>query len=167
MKTYSLVFVLSTVIFAQEISNGVYTQQTTSSLKYSDSRILFREIMKIGAILVGIAEENDFEVVKVDIDLVGKSNAKQTLKVFSQEFAYTVSVAGSPSRIDDTDLRIYYVSDNGDKILVAEDKKVDYVAAVSFTPVVSGTYLIETQAYKMKPGHERSMGFYFLVIAHN
>lgn len=166
MRGLSLIFTLSIVAFAQEYSNGIYTQQS-SNLKYADSRVLFREIMKIGAILVGIAEENDFEVVKVDIDLVGKRNAKQTLKVFSQEFAYTVSVAGSPSRIEDTDLRIYYVSDNGEKILVARDEKVDYVAAVSFSPTVSGTYLIETQAYKMKTGYENSMGYYFLVISHN
>lgn len=155
------------LISASALFSQVYQPQT-SAMKYSESHALFREIMTVGAFMVNTAQKNDLEVVKIDIDLVGKSNPKKTLKVFSKEYRYVITVAGQPSRIIDTDLRVYYLPpQGGDAILVAKDEKVDYLAAIEFSPPANGTYMIVTDAYEMKNGYESSMGYYFMIVAHN
>lgn len=145
----------------------VFCTQTYSELKYQDSYIMFREIMKLGSIAVAAAEENNLEVVKIDIDLVGKGNPKQTLKKLSYGFNYAIIAVGSPTRIKDLDIKVYYLTNDGQQVLVAKDQSIESVAKVEFTPTVSGTYFIVIDAYEMAPGYLGTMGYYFLTIAHD
>lgn len=145
----------------------VFCTQTYSELKYQDSYIMFREIMKLGSIAVAAAEENNLEVVKIDIDLVGKGNSKQTLKKLSTGYNYAMIAVGSPSRIKDLDIKVFYITSDGQQVLVARDQSVESVAKVNFMPTVAGTYIIVIDAYEMEPGYLGSMGYYFLTIAHD
>jgi len=145
----------------------VFCTQTYSELKYKDSYDLFREIMALGSILVTTAEKNDLEVVKVDIDLVGKGNPKQTLKKLSVGFNYAMVAVGNPSRIKDLDIKVYYITSDGQQILMAKDQAEESVAKVVFTPIASGTYLIIIEAYEMIPGYSETNGYYFLCIEHD
>lgn len=159
-------------MFKQMVTTAVLTlsifcTQTYSELKYQESYTMFREIMKLGSIAVAAAEENNLEVVKIDIDLVGKGNSKQTLKKLSTGFNYAMIAVGSPSRIKDLDIRVFYITSDGQQILVARDQSVESVAKVNFIPSVAGTYLIIIDAYEMQPGYLGSMGYYFLTVAHD
>jgi len=141
--------------------------QTSTGTKYADSRKLFREVMGAGSVMVSTMEKLDWEVVKIDMDLVGVGNDKQTIKKMSSNFSYIVSAVGQPSRIADLDLQVFYVGADGSTTLIASDNKIDNDPTVSFQPPVSGTYMIVIKAAKMVEGSEGAMGFYFLAIAHS
>jgi len=123
--------------------------------------------MALGSVFVSTAEENNLEIVKIDIDLVGKGNPKQTLKKFSVGFNYAIIAVGIPSRIKDLDIKVFFITNDGEQVLVASDQAVESVAKIAFTPTVSGTYLIVIDAYEMTPDYVGSMGYYFLSIAHD
>lgn len=154
-------------LFVTTLMLCVFGTQTYSQSKYQESYIMFREIMKLGSVAVAAAEENNLEVVKIDIDLVGKGNSKQTLKKLSNSFNYAIVAVGSPSRIKDLDIKVYYLTSDGQQVLVAKDQSVDSIAKVEFTPTVSGTYIIVIDAYEMVPGYLGTMGYYFLTITHD
>ena len=109
------------------------------------------------------------EVVKVDMDLVGTKAEKQVVKYMSAGYSYLISAVGQPSRISDLDIEVYYLvpEENGESVLVALDKKTDNTPAVTLNPTVSGTYIIKVKAASMRKGYEDTMGFYFLIVAHN
>jgi hypothetical protein len=122
--------------------------------------------MAAGAVIVSYMEEKDFEIVKLDMDLIGTNLNKQTLKMLSSNFTYLIIATGQPSRISDLDIEVYYI-DGDNTSLVTKDDDLDNNPAVSFKPYVNGTYLINIKAAKMLPGYEQSLGYYFLTVAHD
>jgi len=152
------------VLFTMLIS---LIQAESPGNKYENSRKLFREAMAGGAVLVQLLESKDLEVVKIDMDLVSTANEKQTLKRMSTDFSYIVTAIGQPSRIEDLDIKVYFVGDGGKLILIAEDNKADNTPVVTFTPPAAGSYMISIKVASMIEGHEGESGFYFLTIAHD
>jgi len=132
--------------------------------KYAYARQIFRETMAELASTVSIMENNDLEVVKIDMDLVGLDNPTQTLKKLTAKLNYVISVSGQPSRIDTLALAVFYVPSNGEIEFLKDD--VHAKPTVTLTPTESGVYMIVVKAVKMKPGKENTMGYYSLAIAH-
>jgi hypothetical protein len=138
---------------------------------YDESRLLFREIMAAGAERVHLFEAYDWEVVKVDIDLVGIVVEKSTLKVMSSDYTYIITATGQPSRIKDLDIKVYFLpataGSNADPYLVQQDVAVDNTPSLTFKPYATGTYMITISAAAMMQGQENANGYYFLTIGHD
>lgn len=133
---------------------------------YAGSRALFREALGAGLNLITIFENLDMEVVKIDMDLIGITNPKQSVKTLSAGFSYTITACGQPSLIKDLDIVVHLATSSGEPVFIAQDKAVDNSPTVTFTPIISGTYIISISAASMLPGYENNMGFYFLAVAH-
>jgi hypothetical protein len=134
---------------------------------YDDSYKLLSSILELGAITYKGCQKRDLEIVKIDIDLVGKRNPKQTIKRMSSNFRYVLVCVGEPTRIKDIDIKVYYVASDGSYILIVKDDKVDPVAEVTVENPTNGSYVIQIEAYEMQPGYEGSMGYYYLTVAHD
>jgi hypothetical protein len=134
---------------------------------YDQSYERLDNILRLGGILYNECKKRDMEIVKIDIDIVGKNSPKQTLKKMSSEFNYDVCCVGDPERIKDLDIKVFYVASDGTLVLVTKDTKVDPTAEVTIEHPTSGSYLIEIEAYEMQTGYENGMSYYYLTVAHN
>lgn len=137
--------------------------------KYTESYRLLNEILGYGAIAVGEAQKADFETVKIDVDLVGfgGDRSKNVLKHLSNEFTYNICCFVPPSIVEDVDVKVYYITKDGEYILVASDEDVTSSAIFDFKPSVTGSYVLNISAYKMVPGYENRMTYYCLTMVHD
>jgi hypothetical protein len=121
-----------------------------------------KPIMQDAMIYVDTIEAHNYEVVRMEFDLVSKTKNKETFRQMSTDYTYSVWVFGD-FRFDDIDVAIYQDM-NGSWKQVAKDNSAESNALVTFKPEVDGMYKIEVIAYKFKPDY--SIGHYGLIIFH-
>jgi hypothetical protein len=138
-----------------------------SQTKYSDSRVLFRNIMSKGSSIVGFMESKDLEVVKIDVDLISPERDKQVIKGFSDSHVYLVSAIGQPSVIEFMSISIYRITPDAGTVLEASSEDNINCPRIVFKPEASGDYLISLKVLKMVEGSQNPMGYFFLAIAHD
>jgi hypothetical protein len=131
---------------------------------YDMSYQLLDNILKLGAISFNACHDRDLEIVKIDIDLVGKGNAKQVVKMMGSEFKYTIFCIGEPTRIKDINIRVLYIVPGGGTREVVGDETADPTAEVQLNNPISGNYIIVVDAVEMQPG--MTMGYFYLCVAH-
>jgi hypothetical protein len=111
------------------------------------------------SILEGI-EERNFEVVRIEADLV--SDSKWTLRELQHGWTYGI-VAFGDFRIADIDVVVYKFV-GGNWVKIQQDDSEAPRATVTISPETTGTYKIEVQVYRFAPGY--SVGHYGLIIFH-
>lgn len=132
---------------------------------YDESYRLLRNILKLGAALNDSCHVYGMEVVKVDVDLIGKDIPKQVVKKLSSDFKYSIYCLGDPERIKDIDIKVYLINPNGGTVELVKDESTNPTAEVQLEFPVSGDYIIRVNAFEMQPGF--TMGYFYLCIAHN
>jgi len=127
---------------------------------YKESYALLDNTLYIGAQLYNACKRHGYEIVKIDVDLVGAGteNSKGVLKNLSSDFNYTICCIGERTRIKSIELKVLRLKD---EVLVGQDT----VQVVLKNPV-TGNYMIEISAV-MQAGFENEMGYFYLTIAHD
>jgi len=121
-----------------------------------------KPIMQDAMIYVDTIEAHDYEVVRMEFDLVSKSKNKETFRQMSTDYTYSVWVFGD-YRFEDIDVAVYQ-DVNGSWQQVSKDNSAESNALVTFQPKVAGMYKIEVIAYKFKPDY--TIGHYGLIVFH-
>jgi hypothetical protein len=134
---------------------------------YSNSYFLLDNTLSLGAVMYNECKKRNLEIVKIDIDLIGKGAPKQVLKRMSPNFTYSICCIGEPSRIKDIDLKVYLITTEGKLVLVGKDDKTDIAAEVTLEEPTAGNYMIDVSAFEMQEGFEESMGYFYLTVAHD
>jgi hypothetical protein len=125
---------------------------------YDESYTLLANILKLGGVAFSECQKRDLEIVKIDVDLIGKFNSKTVLKTLSSNYNYHFICVGEPSRIKDIDIKVYFVTTGGELVLITKDEKVGQVAKVVIQNPTAGTYAIQLEAYTMQPEYITSLG---------
>jgi hypothetical protein len=105
-------------------------------------------------------ENNRFEVVRMELDLV--SSTKSTLRELHQGWNYGL-VAFGDYRIADIDVVVHKFI-GGQWVEIQRDESTARRAAVEITPAYTGTYKIDVRVYSFQPGY--NVGHYGLVVFH-
>jgi hypothetical protein len=132
---------------------------------YDESYRLLGNILAIGNGTNAVYRERDMEIVKIDIDLIGKGIPKQVVKKLSGDFTYTIFCLGDPERIKDINIKVYYIIPGGGTLEVAKDDRADPTAEVRLENPTPGDYIIFVDAFEMQSGV--TMGYFYLCVAHN
>lgn len=121
-----------------------------------------KPIMEDAMIYIDTIEAHNYEVVRMEFDLVSQSKNKETFRQMSSDYTYSVWVFGD-FRFADIDVAVYQDM-GGSWKQVAKDNSAESNALVTFKPEVGGMYKIEVIAYKFKPDY--TIGHYGLIIFH-
>jgi hypothetical protein len=130
---------------------------------YTGSYTLLDNTLTMGAQLYNSCKRHGYEIVKIDVDLVGagSENSKRVLKSLSSNFNYTICCLGEQTRVRLIYLKVYRLEASGGAEFIKED-----TTQLTLRNPVSGSYMIEIRA-AMQEGFERDMGYYYLTIAHD
>jgi hypothetical protein len=114
--------------------------------------------------VINIAEGNGLEIVRIEFDIVKKDSPKESYRILTTDWTYRVGVFGD-DRVEDMDLEIYQMQDDGSYVFINRDSKVDPVAMVDFTPTKTTWYKFVVKCYKLKEGYDGA--HYGLLVLHN
>jgi hypothetical protein len=133
---------------------------------YDESNQLLDKIMVLGDGAKSAYQKAGMEIVKIDVDLVGKGLPKQVVKKFSGDFKYTIFCIGDPTRIKDIAIKVLYINPTGGTVKISEDDKGNGPSVIVplYNPT-PGDYIIVIDAPEMQPGI--GMGYFYLLIAHD
>lgn len=142
---------------------------------YTGSYKLLDNTLYMGAELYNACKKHGYEIVKIDVDLVGAGtvNSKRVLKNLSSQFNYTICCVGEQTRVKSVSLKIYRLkeahgvrSSSYGSDLIAQDTTRGYASELKLDHPDNGNYMIEISA-TMQEGFDQDMGYYYLTIAHD
>jgi Asp-tRNA(Asn)/Glu-tRNA(Gln) amidotransferase A subunit family amidase len=113
--------------------------------------------------VVSTAESNNYEIVRIEFDIIKKNSPKESYRILSTDWTYRVGVFGD-NRTEDMDIEIYQFQTDGTYILVGKDSKVDPIAMYDFKPTKTTWYKFVVKCYKFKTGYEGA--HYGLLVFH-
>lgn len=128
---------------------------------YDDGTSMFPIINKSREIVSFIEDEMNYEVVRIELDILRTS--KTIVRTLSSDYNYAI-VAYGDSRFKDIDVKVY-AKYGGEWELVSQDTDSEPVAIASVEPSYTREYMIEITAYEFYSGYD--VGHYGLVICHN
>ena len=143
-------------VFTAAISFG----QKNYSYLDNDKGTSMEPILAAAKPLVEIIESKDFEIVRMEYDLI--FDKKSTYRTLYEGWKYGIAAFGD-YRIKDIDITVYRER-RGKWKKVEEDAENDDVATVSIKPRSDEEYKIVISVYKFNRGY--SVGHYGLMIFH-
>lgn len=139
---------------------GISLAQKDLSHLDNDKGTSMEPILAAARPLVEEIEDGDFEIVRMEYDLV--FSEKSTYRTLFDGWTYGIAAFGD-YRIKDIDLSVYKKS-NGRWKLVEEDAENDDVATVTIKPRTKEEYKIVVSVYRFNKGY--NVGHYGLMIFH-
>ena len=139
---------------------GISLAQKDLSYLDNDKGTSMEPILAAARPLVEEIEDGDFEIVRMEYDLV--FGEKSTYRTLFDGWTYGIAAFGD-YRIKDIDLSVYKKS-NGRWKLVEEDAENDDVATVTIKPRTKEEYKIVVSVYRFNKGY--NVGHYGLMIFH-
>ncbi|MCH7965738.1 MAG: hypothetical protein IH950_07940 [Bacteroidetes bacterium] len=139
---------------------GISLAQKDLSYLDNDKGTSMEPILAAARPLVEEIEDGDFEIVRMEYDLV--FSEKSTYRTLFDGWTYGIAAFGD-YRIKDIDLSVYKKS-NGRWKLVEEDAENDDVATVTIKPRTKEEYKIVVSVYRFNKGY--NVGHYGLMIFH-
>ena len=139
---------------------GISLAQKDLSYLDNDKGTSMEPILAAARPLVEEIEDGDFEIVRMEYDLV--FSEKSTYRTLFEGWTYGIAAFGD-YRIKDIDLSVYKKS-NGRWKLVEEDAENDDVATVTIKPRTKEEYKIVVSVYRFNKGY--NVGHYGLMIFH-
>jgi len=148
------------ITFVCLFAAGISLAQKDLSYLDNDKGTSMEPILAAARPLVEEIEDGDFEIVRMEYDLV--FSEKSTYRTLFDGWTYGIAAFGD-YRIKDIDLSVYKKS-NGRWKLVEEDAENDDVATVTIKPRTKEEYKIVVSVYKFNKGY--NVGHYGLMIFH-
>lgn len=109
-------------------------------------------LYKYGAMLVEEFDEKDYEIVRIEYDIIRTS--RESFRTLSSDWEYTI-IAFADQGVKDLDIKLYEYDTLLDKWkLVAEDNSEESFALVSYKPMKEVSCKVEIVIYEFNEGYD-------------
>ena len=134
----------------------------TFNIKAQNIETTMKQIIEDAMIYVDTIEAHNYEVVRMEFDIVSSGQPKEAFRQLNSNYTYSIYVFGD-FRFADIDITVFKDM-NGHWQQVAKDNTSEANAIVTFRPESTGMYKINVIAYKFKKDY--TVGHYGLIIFH-